>query len=177
MGHTPNRVDRLLIRTATAARAGMATTADISTGVHPANGRGKRICGSRCHHQHQPWSTPPTDQPILTAHMCCDVRGSLPQPDGAVSLPDRSVCRCSTHRGIRWVHVLLRQLDPSLDWTPERSRPGWSSFRVRRVLTEIPQRICAEMDGWWLRDGAFEAYLSLSRPGALSDLPGVSGRP
>ena len=68
MGHTPNRVDRLLIRTATAARAGMATTADISTRVHPANGRGKRITGSRCHHQHQPWSTPLTDQPILTAH-------------------------------------------------------------------------------------------------------------
>ena len=70
MGHTPNRVDRLLIRTATAARAGMATTADISTRVHPAKGRGKRITGSRCHHQHQPWSIPLTDQPILTAHMC-----------------------------------------------------------------------------------------------------------
>jgi len=69
MGHTPNRVDRLLIRTATAARAGMATTADISTRVHPANGRGKRIFGSRCHHQHQPWSIPLTDQPILTAHI------------------------------------------------------------------------------------------------------------
>ncbi len=70
MGHTPNRVDRLLIRTTTAARAGMATTADISTQVHPANSRGKRISGSRCHHQHQPWSIPLTDQPILTAHMC-----------------------------------------------------------------------------------------------------------
>ncbi len=69
MGHTPNRVDRLLIRTATAARAGMATTADISTRVHPANGRGKRIFGSRSHHQHQPWSIPLTDQPILTAHI------------------------------------------------------------------------------------------------------------
>jgi len=77
MGHTPNRVDRLLIRTATAARAGMATTADISTGVHPANGRGKRIFGSRCHHQHQPWSIPLTDQPILTAHIACRLKGSL----------------------------------------------------------------------------------------------------
>jgi hypothetical protein len=48
---------------------------------------------------------------------------------------------------------------------------------VGRVLTEIPQGICADMDGWRLRDGGFEAYLSLSRPGALSDLPGASGRP
>ena len=68
MGHTPTGVDRLLIRTATAARAGMATTADISSGVHPTTGRGKRISGSRCRHQHQPWSIPTTDQPILTAH-------------------------------------------------------------------------------------------------------------
>ena len=82
MGHTPNRVDRLLIRTATAARAGMATTADISTQVHPANGRGKRIFGSRCHHQHQPWSIPLTDQPILTAHICRYVRLRIAdQPD------------------------------------------------------------------------------------------------
>ena len=68
MGHTPKGVDRLLIRTATAARAGMATTADISSRVHPATGRGKRIIGSRWYRQHQPWSIPPTDQPILTAH-------------------------------------------------------------------------------------------------------------
>ena len=55
----PKRADRLLIRTATAARAGMATTADISTEMHPAKRRGKRITGSRCRHQHQPWSIPP----------------------------------------------------------------------------------------------------------------------
>ena len=41
MGHTPTGVDRLLIRTATAARAGMATTADISTGVHPTRRQGQ----------------------------------------------------------------------------------------------------------------------------------------
>ncbi len=41
MGHTPHGVDRLLIRTATAARAGMATTADISTGVHPTQKQGQ----------------------------------------------------------------------------------------------------------------------------------------
>ena len=58
MGHTPTGVDRLLIRTATAARAGMATTADISSGVHPAIGRGKHIIGSRCRRHHQPWSIP-----------------------------------------------------------------------------------------------------------------------
>ncbi len=86
MGHTPHGVDRLLIRTATAARAGMATTADISTGVHPANGRGKRIFGSRRHHQHQPWSIPPTDQPILTAHMC---RYALPGHSGPRPLSRR----------------------------------------------------------------------------------------
>jgi hypothetical protein len=119
-GSHPQGVDRLLIRTATAARAGMATTADISTRVHPTKGRGKRIPGSRCRHQHQPWSITPTDPLILTAHtgtsalgspnmgrpLYVSCRGSAVSPTGWVT---RSAAAVTVGSVGRYLAVLLDQ--------------------------------------------------------------------
>jgi len=42
-------------------------------------------------------------------------------------------------------------VDPSTDWTPERSRPGWSSFRGSARPEEItpPRCAAADMGGLW----------------------------